>query len=140
MRGRDGRDGTQGRQRAAIVGLATGTVGRAAAERSLHELEGLARAAGAEVVLRVVQERPAPDSATFLGRGKVETLKQAASELDADLAVFDNELSPAQLRNLEKETGLAVLDRTQLILDIFARRARTPRRPAPGRARAAAST
>jgi GTP-binding protein HflX len=125
MRGRDGRDGTQGRQRAAIVGLATGTVGRAAAERSLHELEGLTRAAGAEVVLRIVQERPAPDPATFLGRGKVETLKQAASELDADLAVFDNELSPAQLRNLEKETGLAVLDRTQLILDIFARRART---------------
>jgi GTP-binding protein HflX len=100
-------------------------MGRAAAERSLHELEGLTRAAGAEVVLRVIQERPAPDPATFLGRGKVETLKQAASELDADLAVFDNELSPAQLRNLEKETGLAVLDRTQLILDIFARRART---------------
>jgi GTP-binding protein HflX len=105
--------------------LASGAVGRGAAERSLEELEGLTRAAGAEVVLRVVQERPAPDPATFLGRGKIETLKQAASELDVDLAVFDNELSPAQLRNLEKETGLAVLDRTQLILDIFARRART---------------
>jgi len=125
MRGSGGRDASQGRQRAAIVGLATGALGRTAAERSLQELEGLTRAAGAEVVLRIIQERPAPDPATFLGRGKVETLKQAAAELDANLAIFDNELSPAQLRNLEKETGLAVVDRTQLILDIFARRART---------------
>ena len=120
-----GRQGDRGRQRAALVGLATGVVSRAAAEHSLEELEGLARAAGAEVVLRLVQERPAPDPALYLGRGKVQTLKQACAELDADLVIVDNELSPAQLRNLERETHIAVLDRTQLILDIFARRART---------------
>ena len=125
MRVSDGRDAAQVRQRAAVVGLATGALGRTAAERSLEELEGLARAAGADVVLRVVQERPAPDPATFIGRGKVETLKHAAAELETDLVIVDNELSPAQLRNLEKDTGLAVVDRTQLILDIFARRART---------------
>src|SRR5215203_5091821 len=120
-----GRQGHRGRQRAALVGLATGVVTRAAADHSLEELDGLARAAGAEVVLRLVQERPAPDPALYLGRGKVGMLKQACAELDVDLIIVDNELSPAQLRNLEKETGQAVLDRTQLILDIFARRART---------------
>ncbi len=77
------------------------------------------------MVLRLVQERPAPDPALYLGRGKVGMLTHACAELDVDLVIVDNELSPAQLRNLEKETRLAVLDRTQLILDIFARRART---------------
>jgi GTP-binding protein HflX len=114
-----------GRQRAALVGLVSGAHARGAAEHSLAELDGLARAAGGDVVLRMLQERPAPDPATFLGRGKVETLTQACAELDVDLIIFDNELSPAQLRNLERDTGVAVLDRTQLILDIFARRART---------------
>ena len=120
-----GRQGDRGRQRAALVGLATGQVSRAAAEHSLEELDGLARAAGADVVLRIVQERPAPDPALYLGRGKVDMLKAGCAELDVDLVIVDNELSPAQLRNLEKATGLAVIDRTQLILDIFARRART---------------
>jgi GTP-binding protein HflX len=120
-----GRQGDRGRQRAALVGLATGQVTRAAAEHSLEELDGLARAAGAEVVLRVVQERPAPDPAHYLGRGKVETLTAACAELDVDLVIVDNELSPAQLRNLEKATALEVIDRTHLNLDIFARRART---------------
>ena len=120
-----GRQGQRGRQRAALVGLATGVVTRAAADHSLEELDGLARAAGADVVLRLVQERPAPDPALYLGRGKVESLTRACAELDVDLVIVDNELSPAQLRNLEKATGLAVIDRTQLILDIFARRART---------------
>src|SRR5690348_3504832 len=110
-------------QRAALVGLTTSAGGRGTAERSLVELEGLARAAGADVVLRMLQERPSPDPATFLGRGKVELLTAACAELDVDLIIFDNELSPAQLRNLERETHVAVLDRTQLILDIFARRA-----------------
>ena len=95
------------------------------AEQSLAELEGLANAAGAEVVLRFLQERPKPDPATFLGSGKVELLRLACDEARADLIIFDNELTPAQLRNLERETQQPVLDRTQLILDIFARRART---------------
>jgi GTP-binding protein HflX len=103
----------------------TGTTRRLDAERSMEELEGLADAAGARVVLRVLQERPKPDPATFLGSGKVDLLAQAADEAGVDVVVFDNELSPAQLRELGKRLGCAVVDRTQLILDIFARRART---------------
>ncbi len=112
-------------QRAALVGLITDPKHRTDAEQSLAELEGLARAAGASVVLRMLQDRPRPDPATFLGSGKVEQLARASAETGADLIIFDNELSPAQLRNLERETDRAVLDRTQLILDIFASRART---------------
>ena len=112
-------------ERAALVGLVTGGARRIDAEHSLEELAGLAEAAGARVVLRVLQDRPKPDPATFLGSGKVDLLAQAASEADADLVVFDNELSPAQLRELGKRLDRKVVDRTQLILDIFARRART---------------
>lgn len=103
----------------------TGGARRVDAEHSLEELGGLAEAAGARVVLRVLQDRPRPDSATFLGSGKVGVLALAASEADADVIIFDNELSPAQLRELTKRVGRRVVDRTQLILDIFARRART---------------
>jgi len=112
-------------ERAALVGLVTGGARRVDAEHSLEELGGLAEAAGARVVLRVLQDRPKPDPATFLGSGKVDVLAQAASEADADLIIFDNELSPAQLRELNKRLDRKVVDRTQLILDIFARRART---------------
>ncbi|MGE0463033.1 MAG: GTPase HflX [Vicinamibacterales bacterium] len=112
-------------ERAAIVGLMTGTTRRLDAERSMEELEGLAEAAGATVVLRVLQERPKPDPATFLGSGKVDILRQAADEASVDVVIFDNELSPAQLRELGARLECRVLDRTQLILDIFARRART---------------
>jgi len=114
-----------GEERAALVGLVTGSARRIDAEHSLEELAGLTAAAGARVVLRVLQERPKPDSATFLGSGKVELLARAAAEADVDVVVFDNELSPAQLRELHKRLDLKVIDRTQLILDIFARRART---------------
>jgi GTP-binding protein HflX len=123
------RDGDGGRpvlvERAALVGLVTGGARRIDAEHSLEELAGLAEAAGARVVLRVLQDRPKPDPATFLGSGKVQVLAQAAAEADADLVIFDNELSPAQLRELNKRLDRKVVDRTQLILDIFARRART---------------
>ncbi len=114
-----------GRERAALVGLVSGRARRLEAERSLEELGGLAEAAGAQVVLRVLQERPKPDPSTFLGAGKLETLAAACAELDVDLVVFDNELSPAQLRQIEERVGRKIVDRTQLILDIFARRART---------------
>ena len=113
------------RERAALVGLVTGNNRRIDAEHSLEELAGLADAAGGLVVLRVLQERPKPDSATFLGSGKVDLLARAAAEADVDVVIFDNELSPAQLRELQKRLALKVIDRTQLILDIFARRART---------------
>lgn len=114
-----------GPERAVLVGLAAGDISRATAERSLEELAALADAAGAVAVLRVVQERPRPEPRTFIGSGKLATVRQAADELDASLVVFDNELSPAQLRNLEKALERRVIDRTQLILDIFAARART---------------
>ena len=112
-------------ERAALVGLVSGRARRIDADRSLDELAGLAEAAGGAVVLRVLQERPKPDPSTFLGAGKVETLAASCAELDVDVVIFDNELTPAQLRQLEKAVGRKIIDRTQLILDIFARRART---------------
>jgi GTPase len=112
-------------ERAALVGLVAGRTRRLDAERSLDELAGLAEAAGAHVVLRIMQERPKPDPSTFLGGGKIETLAASAAETGVDVVVFDNELTPAQLRNIEERVGRKILDRTQLILDIFARRART---------------
>jgi GTP-binding protein HflX len=115
-------------ERAALVGLvslARGRARRLEAERSLEELAGLAQAAGAEVVLRVLQERAKPDPATFLGSGKLQTLAASCAETGVDVAIFDNELTPAQLRQIEKAVGRKIIDRTQLILDIFARRART---------------
>ena len=112
-------------ERAALVGLIAGRARRLDAERSLDELAGLAEAAGAAVVLRVLQERPKPDSSTFLGSGKIGSLAAACDETDADVVIFDDELTPAQLRHIEAAVHRKVIDRTQLILDIFARRART---------------
>jgi GTP-binding protein HflX len=112
-------------ERAALVGLFNGSHRRFDPEHSLDELAGLTEAAGATVVLRLVQDRPRPDPATFLGKGKVTALAEACAQTHADLVIFDNELSPAQLRNLEEALDRKVVDRTQLILDIFARRART---------------
>jgi len=112
-------------ERAALVGLIAGRARRLDAERSMEELAGLADAAGAEVVLRVLQERPKPDPSTFLGGGKVEMLAVACDESDVDVVIFDNELTPAQLRHIEEDVDRKIVDRTQLILDIFARRART---------------
>src|SRR5688572_27883000 len=112
-------------ERAALVGLVTGSSRRVDADRSLDELAGLADAAAADVVLRMLQERPKPDPATFIGGGKVTALAAACADADGDVVIFDNELSPAQLRQLEEKLERKVVDRTQLILDIFARRART---------------
>src|SRR5437773_341570 len=112
-------------ERAAIVGLIAGRARRLEAERSLDELAGLAQAAGGQVVLRVLQERPKPDPSTFLGSGKIATLAASCAETGVDVVVFDSELTPAQLREIEQEIGRKIIDRTQLILDIFARRART---------------
>ncbi len=94
-------------------------------EGPLEELAGLAETAGAHVVGEITQRREAPDVTTYLGRGKVEELKNKASSENADVVLFDNDLSPAQTRNLEQATGVKVLDRTELILDIFVSRART---------------
>ena len=117
--------GVNRREQAAIVGIVPGKTRRLEAERSLEELAGLAEAAGAQVVLRMLQERPKPDPSTFLGAGKIETLAASAAETGADVVIFDDELSPGQLRHIEEIVGRKVIDRTQLILDIFARRAKT---------------
>ncbi|MES1213033.1 MAG: GTPase HflX [Singulisphaera sp.] len=91
----------------------------------LEELEGLVQSAGAHVVGQLTQRRETPDKTTYLGKGKVEELHALVEATDADVVIFDNDLSPAQTRNLEKATGTKVLDRTELILDIFASRAQT---------------
>ena len=114
-----------GPERAALVGLIAGRTRRHEAERSLDELAGLVEAAGATVVLRMLQERPRADTSTFLGAGKLATLAASAAETLVDVVVFDHELTPAQLRHIEEQVARKVIDRTQLILDIFARRART---------------
>src|SRR5688500_1698162 len=121
----DRRASVSATERAALVGLRTGSARRVDADQSLDELAGLADAAGATVVLRMLQERQKPDSATFIGSGKVASLAVACAEADVDVVIVDNELTPAQLRNLETALERKVLDRTQLILDIFAKRART---------------
>ncbi|MEI8050479.1 MAG: GTPase HflX [Actinomycetes bacterium] len=95
-------------------------------EASLDELEALVNTAGADVVDRVVQRRPAPDSATFLGSGKVEELHELCLVHDVDTVVFDHSLAPAQQRNLERLLGRTAIDRTAVILDIFAQNARSP--------------
>jgi GTP-binding protein HflX len=95
------------------------------AEESLAELRELTESAGAAVVGEVLQRRDRPDPATLIGRGKVEEIAAAAKATDADVLIFDHELSGSQLRNLEREFHCRVVDRTQLILDIFARHART---------------
>jgi GTP-binding protein HflX len=91
----------------------------------LDELRGLAGTAGAVVVGNVLQKRQSIIPATYVGKGKVEELKQQVEATEADVVIFDNDLSPAQVRNLEKATEVKVLDRSELILDIFATRARS---------------
>ncbi len=94
-------------------------------EDSLTELKGLAETAGAQVAGKVIQRKAKPDNAFFLGRGKVDEIGMLAQNVEADLLIVDDEISPSQQRNLEMSTGLRVVDRTALILDIFAQRARS---------------
>jgi GTP-binding protein HflX len=94
-------------------------------EASLDEFEELARSAGAEVAATLIQRRPRPDPATLVGQGKVEEIEGVIASTGADLVLFDHNLTPSQLRNLEAKLPCRVIDRTQLILDIFARHART---------------
>ena len=95
------------------------------AEESLAELRALTESAGAEIVGEVLQHRDRPDPATLIGKGKLEEIAGAAASSRADVILFDHDLSPSQQRNLENALHLRVIDRTQLILDIFARHART---------------
>ena len=114
-------------ERAVLVGLSCPgfTAEQDANERTMDELRALAETAGAEAVAMTLQRRPAPDARTFIGEGKAEEVKALAEANEASLILFDNELSPSQTRNLEELIGRTVLDRSALILDIFAQRART---------------
>ena len=114
-----------GCEKAILVGVESPGGDPGQAGYSLEELVRLTDTAGAVVLQQMTQRRDKPHAATFLGKGKVEDLAALCKELTADLVIFDRELSPAQARNLEEVTCVRVIDRTQLILDIFARRART---------------
>ena len=121
------------RERAVLVGAILGSATAEEAEWSLDELQALADTAGADALERFVQRRDHPDGATYVGKGKVREIVDVAASLDADMLIFDDELSPAQGRNLEEmagvnplaERGLKIIDRTALILDIFAQHARS---------------
>ncbi|HYO81773.1 MAG TPA: GTPase HflX [Bryobacteraceae bacterium] len=120
------------RERAILVGLdlkGRSTAARQAlrtdAEESMDELVVLTTSAGADVVGQMVQSRESPESSTLIGSGKVEELRAAVETMPAELVIFDRDLTPTQLRNLENALPCRVIDRTQLILDIFAARART---------------
>jgi GTP-binding protein HflX len=112
------------KEKAVLVGMAPAAPSPDGTS-TLDELAFLADTAGAEVVGRVVQRHRKLDPATFIGRGKLDELRSACERAGADLVIFDDELTPAQLRNLEKTAGARVIDRTELVLDIFARRAKT---------------
>lgn len=116
---------TDGRERAILVGVVTFRTPRHLVDEYLDELELLADTAGADVLERVVQERDRVDPAFMLGRGKLQELAQMARYMDADLIIFDDDLSPAQVKNIEQACGVKILDRSGLILDIFAGHART---------------
>lgn len=114
-------------ERAILAGIHTGAadVLNDSSRETLDELERLADTAGAKVVGQMLQNRPSADNAWYLGEGKLDELKNACDGLDANLVIFDDELSPMQLRNLEKKLERRVIDRSMLILDIFARHAVT---------------
>ena len=120
-------DTTKKKERAVLAGLAAASMSPAerSGEISMEELAALVETAGGECVGSVLQQRAAPDPRTFIGEGKVAELKELIANADCQLAVFDNELTPSQMRVLGEELGVRVLDRSGLILDIFAQRART---------------
>jgi GTP-binding protein HflX len=114
------------RERIILVGVVFPGLTNEMVDDELDELALLVDSAGADVVGRVVQRRDSPDPATFVGRGKAEEIAELSRSLDVDTVVFDDELSPAQHRNLEKLFGRTAIDRTAVILDIFAQNARSP--------------
>lgn len=114
------------RERIIIVGVTTRDHDEEATREALDELERLVDTAGADVVERVTQRRVAPDPATFIGQGKARELYELAEALDVDTVVFDDDLTPAQQNNLQKILKRSALDRTAVILDIFAQNASTP--------------
>ena len=115
----------EAQERAILVGLVTPTQNEARANEYLDELEFLADTAGAVTVRKFTQKVNGPDSRTFVGSGKLEEIRQYTEDNDIAMAIFDDDLTSKQVANIEKELKIKVLDRTGLILDIFAKRART---------------
>ncbi len=114
-------------ERAILCGVHTGAVDVLSdtTEETIAELERLADTAGAETAGYMIQNKSQIEKATYIGEGKIEELKCACAELEANLVIFDDELSPMQIRNLEDRLNVRVIDRSMLILDIFARHAVT---------------
>jgi GTP-binding protein HflX len=112
-------------ERAVLVGLITTDIDRKKAEEYLDELAFLVQTAGGEVKARFLQSLPRANTKTFVGSGKLEEIRQYVKAAEIDMVVFDDELGPSQIRNLEKMLECKILDRTNLILDIFAKRAQT---------------
>lgn len=112
-------------ERAILIGIISHGQEESEVEEFLDELSFLAETAGAEPVKRFTQKLDVPNPRTFVGSGKIQELTTFINENKIDIAIFDDELTPSQLRNIEKELGCRILDRTNLILDIFAHRART---------------
>ena len=116
---------SQSSERTILVGLITPDVSETQAEEYLDELAFLSETAGAEPVARFLQRLDTPHPATFVGKGKLDEITEYVSAHEVGLAIFDDELAPNQLRNIERQLGIRILDRTSLILDIFATRAQT---------------
>lgn len=116
---------SQSSERTILVGLITPDVSETQAEEYLDELAFLSETAGAEPVARFLQRLDTPNPATFVGKGKLDEITEYVSAHEVGLAIFDDELVPNQLRNIERQLGIRILDRTSLILDIFATRAQT---------------
>jgi GTPase len=114
------------REKIVLVGVTIPPATEEETEEHLDELALLVDTAGADVLARIHQRRDRPDPATFIGKGKVEELREVSLEVDSDTVVFDDDLTPAQQRNLEKALGRTAISRTEVILDIFAQNARTP--------------
>ena len=112
-------------EKAVLIGLITPDVTPELVEEYLLELDFLARTAGAKTVKQFTQKLPHPDNKTFLGKGKTEEVCEFVEENEIDIIIFDDELSPSQLRNIERIYKCKILDRSNLILDIFASRAQT---------------
>ena len=112
-------------EKAILVGLITQSQNEDKLKEYMDELEFLADTAGAQVYKRFTQKLDQPNPRTFVGKGKLEEINTYAQENDIDTIIFDDELTPSQLKNLEKELDRKIIDRTNLILDIFAQRAQT---------------
>ncbi len=114
-----------GKEKAILIGVITPEQNKNQAEEYLDELAFLAKTAGAIPAKKITQKLAFPNNKTFIGKGKIEEVKEIAKEMEVELIIFDDDLSPVQLRNIEKVLECKILDRSNLILDIFASRART---------------